>query len=446
MTIGTSRAGQFADSSLATRTRHQTALRLLPFLFVLLIVSYLDRTSIAYAAIGMSRDLGFSDRVFGFGVGVFFLGYLALQIPSALLAERWSARKTICVSMFAWGSLTALTGMVHTPTQLYVARFLLGLAEASFFPSVIVMLSHWFIQKDRAKAVSSFMAAVPFSLLIGSPVAGWIVGHRWFDIEGWRWLFAVEGVPAILLAAVAFYWLSDLPKDAAWLSGEQQTWIATELEVEKPTDRRVVTILETLCSGKVLLLAVAGFLVYLPGYAAIFWMPTLLKRQTGLPDVRVGMYLAIPYGVSLLAMLINGWHSDRYLERRWHAAVPAFLFALGAFGLLVVPQSLPTTLLFFSLMCMELAYLPVFWAIPTEILSEAAAAAAIGVISTITNIAGFFGPSLFGYLHARTGSHSWGYSMLVASATASGILMLTISGKRRLAVEELTASPLRAKV
>ncbi len=445
MAIGISRAGERVDSPLAHRTRHQTAVRLLPFLFVLLIVSYLDRTSIAYAAIGMSRDLGFSDRVFGFAVGVFFLGYLALQIPGALLAERWSARKTICVSMFAWGSLTALTAMVHTPTQLYLARFLLGLAEASFFPAVIVLLSHWFIQKDRAKAVSSFMAAVPFSLLIGSPIAGWIVGHRWFGIEGWRWLFAVEGVPAILLAAVAFYWLSDLPKNAAWLSGEQQRWIATELEAEKPTDRRVVTILQTLRSGKVLLLAVVGFLVYLPAYAAIFWMPTLLKRQTGLPDVQVGMYLAIPYGVALIAMLLNGWHSDRHLERRWHAAVPVFLFALGALGLLVVPQSLPTTLLFFSLMCMELAYLPVFWAIPTEILSEAAAAAAIGVISTIANIAGFFGPSLFGYLHTRTGSLSWGYAMLIASASASGILMLAIPGPRRPAIEEASAPALRSQ-
>ena len=445
MTIGTSRAGEFADSNLAHRTRHQTALRLLPFLFVLLIVSYLDRTSIAYAAIGMSRDLGFSDRVFGFGVGVFFLGYLSLQIPGALLAERWSARKTICVSMFAWGSLTALTAMVHSPTQLYIARFLLGLAEASFFPAVIVLLSHWFIQKDRAKAVSSFMVAVPFSLLIGSPVAGWIVGHRWFDIEGWRWLFVVEGVPAILLAAAAFYWLADLPKDAAWLSDEQQTWVATELQAEKPTDRRVVTILETLRSGKVLLLAAVGFLIYLPSYAAIFWMPTLLKRQTGLPDVRVGIYLAIPYCVALIAMLLNGWHSDRYLERRWHAAIPVFLFALGALGLLVVPQSLSTTLLFFSLMCVELAYLPVFWAIPTEILSEAAAATAIGVISTIANIAGFFGPSLFGYLHTRTGSLSWGYAMLIASASASGILMLMIPGARSPAVEEFAATPISAK-
>src|ERR1039457_377819 len=172
MAIGTSRAGVLADATLVDRTRHLTALRLLPFLFVLYIVNYLDRTSVAYAAIGMSRDLGFSDRVFGLGVGVFFIGYLALQIPGSLLAENWSARKTISGSMVVWGSLTVLTAMVHTPMQLYLARFSLGLAEASFFPGGIVYLSHWFIQKDRAKAASNFLAAVPLSMMIGSPVAG----------------------------------------------------------------------------------------------------------------------------------------------------------------------------------------------------------------------------------------------------------------------------------
>lgn len=439
MATGTSQAPELAGSPLASRTRHQTALRLLPFLFVLYIVNYLDRTSVAYAAIGMSRDLGFSDRVFGLGVGVFFIGYLVLQIPGALLAERWSARRIISASMVAWGSLTALTALVHTPTQLYFARFLLGLAEASFFPGVIVLLSHWFIQKDRAKAVSNFMAAVPLSLVIGSPIAGWIIGHNWFTIQGWRWLFALEGLPAILLGVVAFFYLPDWPQDASWLSDEQRTGITKELAVEKSVHRRAVTVMETLRSGKILLLGAVAFLAYLPTYAAIYWLPTLLKRQTGLSDVRVGLYLAIPYGAALLAMLINGWHSDKYLERRWHTALPILLLAIGALGLLVMPQSLPTTLLCFSLMCMELAYLPVFWSIPSEILSEAAAATAIGVMSTIANIAGFLGPMLFGYLHTRTGSLVWGCVMLIASSTASGVLMLAIPGTRRPAVEEFTA-------
>lgn len=431
MGIGSLRAGVLADGTLVDRTRHQTALRLLPFLFVLYIVNYLDRTSVAYAAIGMSRDLGFSDRVFGLGVGVFFIGYLALQIPGSLLAENWSARKTISGSLVAWGSLTTLTALVHTPMQLYLARFSLGLAEASFFPGVLVYLSHWFIQKDRAKAASNFLAAIPLSLMIGSPLAGWIVGHHWLGLAGWRWLFVLEGMPAVVLGAVAFAWLRDWPKDAAWLSAGQRDWITRELESEKPVERRGVSVLETLRSGQVLLLGVVAFLGYLPMYAAIFWMPTLLKRQTGLSDVRVGSLLAIPFGVALAAMLFNGWHSDRQLERRWHAAVPLLLGALGAAGLMVFPPSLPMTLCLFSLVVLELANLPVFWAIPTEILSDTAAAGAVGVVSAIANIAGFFGPSAFGYLHTRTGSLASGYAALAACCAASGVLMLMIPGLRR---------------
>jgi MFS transporter, ACS family, tartrate transporter len=199
----TSRATAPFSAELADRTRHQIALRLLPFLFILYITSYLDRTSVAFAAIGMSRDLGFNDRVFGFGSGIFFVSYVALQIPGALLVERWSARRMISATMIMWGSLTSLTALVHTPAQLYLARFVLGAAEAGFFPGVIVYLSHWFIQEDRAKATSNFMAAIPFSLLIGSPTGGWILGHEWLKIAGWRWLFVLEGLPAILLGMVA---------------------------------------------------------------------------------------------------------------------------------------------------------------------------------------------------------------------------------------------------
>ena len=445
MAIGTSRAGVLADATLVDHTRHQTALRLLPFLFVLYIVNYLDRTSVAFAAVGMSRDLGFSDRVFGLGVGVFFIGYLALQIPGSLLAENWSARKTISGSMVVWGSLTALTALVNTPVQLYGARFLLGLAEASFFPGVMVYLSHWFIQKDRAKAASNFLAAVPLSLMIGSPVAGWIVGHHWLGIAGWRWLFVLEGMPAVALGAIAFVWLPDWPKDAVWLSDGQREWITRELESEKPADRRGVSVLETLRSGRVLLLGAVAFLAYLPGYAAIFWMPTLLKRQTGLSDVQVGSLLAIPFGVALVAMLFNGWHSDRRLERRWHTAVPLLLGALGTLGLMVFPPSLAITLCLFSLMIVELAFLPVFWAIPTEILSDTAAAGALGVASTIANIAGFLGPSAFGYLHTRTGSLASGYAAMSVSWAASGVLMLMIPGLRRKARDAGTEAELSAE-
>ena len=193
----------------------------------------------AYAAIGMSRDLGFSDRVFGLGSGVFFIGYFALQIPGALLVERWSARRMISATMIAWGSLTVLTALVHTPLQLYLARFVLGAAEAGFFPGVIVYLSHWFIQEDRAKATSNFMSAIPLSFVIGSPIAGWILGRTWFSLAGWRWLFVLEGMPAVLMGVATFYFLTDWPNDATWLAPEQREWIDQTLREEMPVNARV---------------------------------------------------------------------------------------------------------------------------------------------------------------------------------------------------------------
>jgi MFS transporter, ACS family, tartrate transporter len=272
--------------------------------------------------------------------------------------------------------------------------------------------------------VSSYMAAVPLSQLIGSPIAGWIVGHQWMGVEGWRWLFVVEGAPAVVLGVITWFYLTDWPRDAAWLTGEQQAWITQELKAEKPVGGGEVTILETLRSGRVLLFAAVAFLAYLPSYATIYWMPTLLKRLSGLSDARVGLLMAIPFGVALVGMLVNGWHSDRQLERATHAAVPVWLLALGVLGLLVLPLSVPVVLVLFCLLALELAFLPVFWSIPTEALSASAAAAAVGVISSIANTAGFFGPVLFGYLNTRTGSLRAGYGMLIASAVGSGVLMV----------------------
>ena len=268
------------ETDCSDRTRHSIAMRLLPFLFILYITNYLDRTSVAYAAIGMSRDLGFSDRVFGMGAGIFFISYVALQIPGALLVERWSARRMISATMIAWGSLTALTALVHTPGQLYFARFVLGAAEAGFFPGVIVYLSHWFAREDRAKATSNFMAAIPLSFVIGSPIAGWILGHKWFAIEGWRWLFVLEGLPAIVLGAVAFFFLTDWPSEAAWLTPEHRQWIEQKLHEEKQITVRAITIGQALKSRAILLLAAVTFLNYFVFYSFAFWFPTMLKKTT----------------------------------------------------------------------------------------------------------------------------------------------------------------------
>lgn len=411
-------------------TRQHVGARLLPFLFLLYIVNYLDRTSVAYAALGMSRDLGFNDHVLGMGMGIFFISYVVLQIPGALLVERWSARKMISVTMIAWGALTALTALVHTPNQLYVARFALGAAEAGFFPGVIVYLSHWFIPEDRAKATSNFMGAIPLSFVVGSPIAGWILGHKWLATEGWRWLFVIEGMPAVVLGVVAFFVLTDRPSDAKWLSVEEQKWIEEKLRGEKASRSGEVTVWQAMKSGTTLLLSAITFLSYFAMYSFGFWFPTMLKRQSGFSDLGVGLWGIVPYVVGFVVMQVNGWHSDKQMERRWHSAVLLFLAAAGLLGLLSQPHPFAVSMMLFTLAGLSYAYLPTFWAIPTALLSQSAAAAAVGMINACGSVAGFAGPHLFGYLNARTGTFSYGLALMMFAALGGGLLLLLVPRSR----------------
>ena len=412
------------SAQLADRTRHRTAFRLLPFLFVLYIANYLDRTSVAYAAIGMARDLGFSSRIFGLGAGIFFIGYVALQVPGALLVEHWSARRVICLSMIAWGSMTALTALVHTPAQLYLARFVLGAAEAGFFPGVIVYLSHWFTSGDRAKATSNFMSAIPLSFVIGSPLAGWILGHNFFAISGWRWLFVLEGLPAILLGVIAFFYLTDLPGQAKWLAPEQKQWLEDQLKEER--SERSQTIPTTQALRITLLLATVCFLNYFGYYSFLFSLPTMLKRLSGFSDLSVGLLGALPYAALFAAMLFNGWHSDKSGERRWHCTIPCLIAAAGLFGLVLHPNSILLSLLLIILATLGNAYLPAMWAMPTEFLGKSTAAAAVGVVNAVGSIAGFAGPYIFGYLNTKSGSFTVGLAMLAATTAAGAFLVLAL--------------------
>ncbi|GAC1427904.1 MAG: MFS transporter [Terriglobales bacterium] len=414
-------------TQIGEHTRRVVGLRLLPFLFILYVVNYVDRTNLAYAALGMSRDLRFSDHVFGLGAGIFFVSYLALQIPGALLVERWSARRMIAATMIAWGSLTALTALVHTPSQLYVARFVLGAAEAGFFPGVIVYLSHWFIFEDRAKATSNFMGAIPLSAVLGSPLAGWILGHGWLGFAGWRWLFVVEGAPAILLGVVAFFFLTDWPREAAWLTAQQRQWLEQKLKVETPPSTTAITVWQAIQSPTIVWMASLTFLAYIGQYTFVFWFPTMVQRLTGFTDMRIGMLGALPFLFAFVTMQVNGWHSDLQEERRWHAAIPLFVAGVAYFLLSIPGQSVVLTLGWFTVAGVLTAYLPTFWAIPTEILGHAEAATAVGLINSVGSIAGFAGPYIFGYLYTRTGaSFSLGLRFVMAAVLIAGFMTLRI--------------------
>ena len=409
------------------RARSRIAWRLLPFLFVLYVANYLDRTNIAYATLGMKGELGLSDSVFGTASGIFFIGYLLLQIPGAVLVERWSARLLLASTLIAWGLLTVLTGLVRTRAELYGARFLLGAAEAAFFPAVIVYLSHWFVFKDRAKAVARFMSAIPVAAMIGGPLAGVILGVDWLGLPGWRWLFFLEGVPAVLLGIATLFVLRDRPNDAQWLRPDEREWLSAELSKERQAKAELgkVSTWQALRSWPVLLLTLALFFCYAGGYAFWFWMPTMLKRMTDWNVQSVGLISAIPFLAGLVGMLVVGWNSDRTVERRWHFAVPQLTAAAALLAWLFLPHSHAVLIAVFTLVGFGTsAHLPAFWALPTTFLSASAAAAAIGFINCIASIGGFFGPKLIGTLSERTGSFDAGFVFISACLVIGSVLVL----------------------
>ena len=407
------------------RTGQRIARRLLPFLFLAYITNYLDRANVAYAALQMSLDLHFSDRVFGLGAGIFFLGYVLLQIPGALLVERWGARRCISGIMIVWGMTTVLMAFIKTPGQFYAARFLIGLAEAGFFPGIIVYLSHWISYKDRALATAHFMAAIPISFIVGSPLAAWLLTVHWMGLHGWRWIFIGEGIPAAIFGIVTIFYLSDRPEDAHWLTLEEREWIVNTLERERQL--KIVSQgykwWQALRQRDVILLSLVTLFAYTSNYGLIFWLPTILKRLSAFSDSKIALVSGLPYIAGLIGMLWCGWHSDRTGERRWHVAAP--LFISGASLLLASTMGVMpwlTVAAFAGVLLGYYAFLGCCWALPAALFSESAAAAAIGVINLVGSIGGFVGPYLVGYLSARFGSFAIPLGVLAVSMLVAGAL------------------------
>ncbi|HZP33836.1 MAG TPA: MFS transporter [Candidatus Acidoferrales bacterium] len=411
------------------RSTRRIARRLLPFLFVLYVVAFLDRVNVGYAGLEMSRDLHFSDKIFGLGAGIFSIGYFLFEIPGALIVERWSARKWIARILITWGIVTILMAAVHTPRQFYLARFLLGVAEAGFFPGIVVYLTHWFRYQDRAKAGAIFMAAIPMSSIVGSPLAGWILSQHWAGVASWRWLFVVEGIPAILFGILTLVYLTDWPLQADWLAADEREWINAELQREKTAKGlvREWTIWQAIRSREVILLTLVYFFAIIGIYGFVIWFPTIVQRATNLSNMAVTLLAALPYVVGLAAMIWNGWHSDRTDERRWHTAFPLFLGA-GCLALAIYSS----THLAIAFTCMIVvgacttAFMPSFWALPTAILSESAAAASIGLINSVANLGGFAGPFFIGYLRTKTSSFTPGLLLLLICMVISGLLALLL--------------------
>jgi MFS transporter, ACS family, tartrate transporter len=419
------------SAALGNTATRRIARRLLPYLFLLYIIAFLDRMNVGAAALQMPHDLGFSPRTIGFGAGLFFVGYVLLEIPGALIAERWSARRWITRIMVSWGLLTVLTAFIHSARQFYALRFLVGAAEAGFFPAVVVYLTHWFRAADRAKAVAAFYAAMPLSYVVGSPLAGVLLGLTWLGLRGWRWLFIIEGIPAIVLGFVTLFYIVDWPWQAKWLPEKELDWITTQLHQEKQRKRAVRTYntWQAVRHRDVLLLTLCYFFALTGNYGLAFWLPTILKRISGKSDLIVTLLASLPYLAGFLVQQLNGWHSDRTLERRWHAAVPILLSGIFLFLAIRAGTSLTLSMIFFTLVGgAYYGFHPAFWTVPAEFLSGSAAAASIGFINCLGNLGGFVGPLIMGSLVAHTHSFHAGLWLLVGSFLLSSALMIAVRG------------------
>jgi D-galactonate transporter len=409
--------------------------RLIPFLFLLYVVSYLDRINVGFAALQMNAALGFSNVTYSLGAGIFFLSYTLLEIPSNVILARVGARRWIARIMISWGLVSAGMMFVRSATGFYVLRFLLGAAEAGFFPGIIYCLTRWFPVRERARAIAGFMTAVVIAGIVGGPVSGVLLSLDGVGgLAGWQWLFIVEGLPAVVLGFVVLRVLPEVPSDARWLTPAEQAALTTQLEEEAARAKKtgsVHSVHGALTSGRMWLLAAVYFTIPVELYALSFWLPQIVKSASGASDFLVGMLSAIPYAVAAVAMVVVGRHSDTTGERRWHialsAAVGGVALALTGFVRGVVPAIALLSLATAGLASM----LGPFWAFATSFLGGIGAAAGIALVNSVGNIGGFVGPNIVGFVREATSSFATGLAIVGAILVAGGVLVLAVNPSRK---------------
>jgi D-galactonate transporter len=411
-----------------TRTIAKVSRRLVPFLITCFFVAYLDRVNVGFAALTMNKDLGLSATQYGFGAGVFFLAYFFFEVPSNLLLERFGARKWIARIMFTWGLISGGMAFVTGPTEFYVLRALLGIAEAGFFPGIIFYLTLWFPSVYRARIIGFFMAAIPLSTVLGAPASGLLLGlDGIMGFKGWQWLFITEALPSLILAVVVFYFLTDRPSDATWLQPEEREWLVRRLAAEEAQRKAVrhYSVKDALMNPKVFALSFVYFGAVALNYGSSFFLPQIVKAF-GLSNAQTGFVSALPYVVGLFAIVLWSQRSDRKRERVFHTAFPLFIGAAG----IAVSTALDNPV--WKMVALSIAgfgifgNLPVFWTLPTAFLSGPAAAGGIAMINSIGNLAGFFGPDVMGRLKDLTGTYTAGLLTLSGAGFVAMILVLIL--------------------
>ena len=467
-----------AEISPLDRARKKAYWRLLPILFLAYVIAFVDRANVAFAKLTMVKDIpGFDNAVIGLGAGIFFIGYFLLEIPGSVIVERWSARLWIFRIMVTWGLVAALTAFIGIPLgvsewivgvvnttfhaklgvpefQFYAARFLLGLAEAGFFPGVVVFLSHWFPSRDRARALALFFMATPVAQIIAPPICalmlkigtteminGVAVHHpEVLGLKGWQWIYVSWGLPAIVLGFVILFMLPDKPRNARWLRPEEREALEEELLRNNPKSKVHVSLWQGLRHPKVLALSLAYFCTVTGSYGVVFFLPSILDRWYQLKYSELAWLTTLPAITALAGQLFVGWNSDRTKERRWHTVVPILI---GAAAIAVAPLTrgnLTLTILCFMLALGGLkAYLPAFWTMPYLFLSSSAAAASIGMINSVGNLGGQLGPYVIGKVETVTGSFVGGLYFLSGSmlVCATIVYFLGLGQRERNAVTTL---------